>query len=107
MHPVKFKVRIGKGTKQGMAGPRDLETELAREGFQHSFSWTDSPGAIYPPHDHEYSHRVIVVSGRIEFTVDGVSYLLGPSDEIDLPRGTVHSARTIGDAPVTYIIAQK
>lgn len=55
--------------------------------------WNDSPGAHHPVHDHPYDHRVVVLSGEMEFTVDGETYRVQPGDALDLPARVEHRAR--------------
>lgn len=69
-------------------------------------TWTDSPGTYHAPHDHPYSHRVLVRSGRIEFTVNERTYELTSGDALDLPAGVEHEARSTPDKPTEYWLLQ-
>lgn len=64
--------------------------------------WTDPPETKHPPHDHPYGHRVLCVSGWIEFTVRDSTYRLGPGDALDLPEQVSHAARSAPDCPTEY-----
>ncbi|MFB6344407.1 MAG: cupin domain-containing protein [bacterium] len=69
-------------------------------------SWTDPPNTNHPPHDHPYGHRVLCVSGWIEFTVAEKSYRLSTGDVLDLPERVKHSAVTSPEEPTTYFLLQ-
>ncbi len=64
--------------------------------------WQDPPGAYHSPHDHPYSHRVLLESGGMVFTVDGETYEMEPGDGLDLPRNVTHEARAGSDRPARY-----
>lgn len=64
--------------------------------------WTDSPATEHPPHEHPYAHRVLAVSGWIEFTVNDSDYQLTPGDTLDLPENVTHSAVTAPDSATEY-----
>lgn len=55
--------------------------------------WEDPPGAYHSPHDHSYSHRVLLEVGRMDFTVESTTYRLESGDTLDLPRRVTHEAR--------------
>jgi quercetin dioxygenase-like cupin family protein len=58
------------------------------------------PGWRLPPHAHANEAETIhIVAGRFAITVDGDERELGPGEAVHVPRGVVHSARAVGDAP--------
>jgi len=65
-----------------------------------------APGSIFPAHDHASSQITVVLSGRIEFEVEGNSIALGPGESVFIPGGASHSARVPdhGDAVVSINI---
>lgn len=69
-------------------------------------TWTDSPGTKHAPHDHPYSHRVLGVTGWIEFTVRDETYRLSCGDTLDLPERVEHSAVTSPEEPTEYWLLQ-
>jgi quercetin dioxygenase-like cupin family protein len=83
-----------------------LRVTLRAEGYS-VYSWTDGAGATYPPHTHDDDQSHWVLEGSLALTVGGEEYVLGAGDRDWLPAGTRHSARVVGDAPVTYLIASK
>lgn len=68
--------------------------------------WTDAPNTTHPPHDHPYAHRVLAVSGWIEFSVGRDTYRLTPGDALDLPRRVQHGAVTSPEGPTEYWLLQ-
>jgi quercetin dioxygenase-like cupin family protein len=56
---------------------------------------TLEPGSVVPDHSHPHEQMGIMVSGRLEFTVDGVTKVLGPGDQWRIPGGVVHSVRAV------------
>ena len=50
-------------------------------------------GAGPPPHRHLWDESFFVLSGSVEFSIDGKAGLCGPGTLVHLPAGTVHSYR--------------
>lgn len=48
--------------------------------------------AVVPTHSHPHEQAGTVVSGKIEFTVDGDARVLGPGDSYIIPGDVPHSA---------------
>jgi quercetin dioxygenase-like cupin family protein len=89
--------------------PPDEATLVARlegEGYA-VYVWTDRAGTTYPPHTHDDDQSHWVLSGAIALTVHGEEYVLHAGDRDWLPARTVHSARVVGDAAVTYLAGSK
>ncbi|MBX6313037.1 MAG: cupin domain-containing protein [Isosphaeraceae bacterium] len=51
---------------------------------------TFEPGAVVPEHAHPHEQMGIMISGRAEFTVGGVTRILGPGDIWRIPGGVPH-----------------
>jgi len=51
---------------------------------------TFAPNAVVPDHSHPHEQMGIMISGRAEFTVGGITRTLGPGDIWRIPGGTVH-----------------
>jgi quercetin dioxygenase-like cupin family protein len=47
-------------------------------------------------HSHPHEQMGILLEGQLEFTVGGVTRLLGPGDMWRIPGGVLHSVRTLG-----------
>ncbi len=59
-----------------------------------------APGAVFPMHAHLEEQCTIVISGRIEFTVDGVQTELGAGGILVIPANVPHGARVLGNETV-------
>lgn len=62
--------------------------------------WSNSPGAVYARHEHEYDKVLYCIQGSIVFHTSEGDVRLAPGDRLDLPAGTPHSA-TVGADGVT------
>ena len=80
--------------------------QLESEGFQ-CFRWSDQAGAHYPPHRHSCEESLWVLSGVIEFLIDGEVVRMEAGDRLHLPRQTLHSASVPGPTGVDYLIGQR
>ncbi len=58
------------------------------------------PGSVFPMHQHPQEQITAVLSGEIEFNVDGAIATLGAGDVAIIPGDTPHGARVIGDVVV-------
>lgn len=76
-------------TRQSIDG--DLQT-LVRYVYQ--------PGSVFPVHHHPQEQITTVLTGCIEFSVDGVLAVLNAGDVAVIPADMPHGARVIGDAVV-------
>ena len=63
---------------------------------------TFEPDSAVPDHAHHHEQMGMMVSGRLEFTVGGVTRTLGPGDIWRIPGGVVHSVRAI-DGPAVAL----
>jgi mannose-6-phosphate isomerase-like protein (cupin superfamily) len=79
----------------------DLERLFRDEGLSPSW-WSNGPGDTYAPHSHPYHKVLYCASGSITFRLEaaGEELEMNPGDRLDIPPGTVHSAR-VGDRGVS------
>src|SRR5260370_41393630 len=56
------------------------------------------PDSVVTEHSHPHEQMGILLEGRLEFTVGGVTRLLGPGDIWRIPGGVLHSVRAL-DGP--------
>jgi quercetin dioxygenase-like cupin family protein len=61
---------------------------------------TFEPDSVVPDHSHPHEQMGYLVSGRLDFTVGGVTRTLGPGDVWRIPGGVVHRVRAIGGPAV-------
>jgi quercetin dioxygenase-like cupin family protein len=65
-------------------------------GNEMMFSVVDlEPGSVVEPHAHPHEQMGILLEGRLEFTIGGVTRVLGPGDLWRIPGGVIHSVRTL------------
>lgn len=58
------------------------------------------PGSVFPVHNHPQEQITTVISGVIEFTVDGVTLQLSAGGVAVIPADVPHGARVVGDVAV-------
>jgi len=58
------------------------------------------PGSAVPDHFHPHEQMGMMISGRLEFTVDDTTRVLGPGDIWRIPGGVVHSVRALEEPAV-------
>jgi quercetin dioxygenase-like cupin family protein len=63
---------------------------------------TFEPDSVVPDHAHPHEQMGMMISGRLEFTVGGVTRLLGPGDMWRIPGGVVHRVRAL-DGPAVAL----
>lgn len=85
---------------------RALEQQLHREGFQHTYVWSDGPGAYYPDHTHASETAHVILDGEMTLSMEGRSVSCRIGDRVDVPAGAVHSAR-MGPEGCRYLIGEK
>jgi quercetin dioxygenase-like cupin family protein len=56
---------------------------------------TFEPDSVVPDHAHPHEQMGMMISGRLEFTVGGVTRGLGPGDMWRIPGGVVHRVRAL------------
>lgn len=61
---------------------------------------TFEPGSLVPDHSHLHEQMGMMISGRLEFTVGGVTKILGPGDRWRIPGGVVHRVRALEEPAV-------
>jgi quercetin dioxygenase-like cupin family protein len=63
---------------------------------------TFEPDSVVPDHAHPHEQMGLLVSGRLEFTVGGVTRVLGPGDSWRIPGGILHRVRAL-DGPAVAL----
>ena len=58
------------------------------------------PDAVVPDHAHPHEQMGIMISGRLEFTIGGITRVLGPGDIWRIPGGVVHRVQALGERAV-------
>jgi quercetin dioxygenase-like cupin family protein len=60
------------------------------------------PGSVVAEHTHPHEQMGLLIEGRLEFTVGGVTRVLGPGDLWRIPGGVPHSVRAL-DGPAVAL----
>lgn len=60
------------------------------------------PDSVVADHSHHHEQMGIMLEGRLEFTVGGVTRVLGPGDIWRIPGGVVHNVRAL-DGPAVAL----
>jgi len=84
----------------------ELESQLQKEGFQHTYTWEDGPEVFYPDHTHNKPTAHVILSGEMTLVMNGDSKTYYPGDRCDVPPGVVHSA-LMGPKGCRYLIGEK
>lgn len=63
---------------------------------------TFEPQSVVQDHSHPHEQMGMMVSGRLEFTVGGISRVLGPGEIWRIPGGVVHRVRAL-DGPAVAL----
>jgi quercetin dioxygenase-like cupin family protein len=63
---------------------------------------TFEPGSVVTDHSHPHEQMGFMISGRAEFTVGGLTRVLGPGDIWKIPGGVSHRVRAL-DGPAVAL----
>ena len=58
------------------------------------------PGSVVPEHSHPHEQMGMMISGRAEFTIGGITRVLGPGDIWRIPGNVPHKVVTLGEPAV-------
>jgi quercetin dioxygenase-like cupin family protein len=83
-----------------------LEKQLQREGFRHTYVWQDGPHESYPDHTHPVETAHIILEGEMTLSMGGSSETYRAGERCDVPAGAVHAAR-MGPSGCRYLIGEK
>ncbi len=61
------------------------------------------PGVSIAPHDHTFEEAYFLLSGEVQGTLDGQTYLAKPGDVLWTSVGCVHTFVNVGNAPVRWL----
>jgi quercetin dioxygenase-like cupin family protein len=59
--------------------------------------WNIKAGSEAPVHSHIHEQTVDVISGQLEFTLNGETRILGPGQGAIVPSNVLHGAKAITD----------
>ncbi len=55
------------------------------------------PGSIVHDHSHPHEQMGMLIEGRLEFTIGGITRRLGPGDMWCIPGGVVHRVKALDE----------
>ncbi len=91
-------VSSGGGSKHSIFPGVDILTN-AGKGIMLSLV-TFEPNSVVPDHSHYHEQMGMMISGRLEFTVGGITKILGPGDIWRIPGGVVHKVIALDEPAV-------
>jgi len=89
-----------------MVGENNAIETLKQAGFDHVYVWHAGPFEEDREHSHPFDVHLLVLEGEIKIEVGAKSTLLKPTDQLDIPRDTLHSG-VAGPEGCKYIVAEK
>jgi mannose-6-phosphate isomerase-like protein (cupin superfamily) len=66
-------------------------------------AFTDPPGREWVGFVHAANELLTVVEGRLRVDVGGASFVVGPGDEVLIPKGAVHSVVNMHAAATRWL----
>ena len=98
--PVPYFVAAGEGSHHDLFPGVSIETTAGTSMMISVVTF--EPGSAVPDHSHPHEQMGMMVSGRLEFTVGGITRVLGPGEIWRIPGGVVHKVRAI-DGPAVAL----
>ena len=80
--------------------------QLEKQGYKKITVWNEVTLAGSVDHSHPFDTHLVVIDGEIEMTVNDQSKVLKASEEVNIPRHTLHHGK-IGPKGCRYITAEK
>jgi quercetin dioxygenase-like cupin family protein len=93
-------IRAGSGSRHLIFPGVEIKTTAGRQLMLSIV--TLEPNSVVPDHAHPHEQMGILLSGQLEFTIDGITRLLGPGDIWRIPGGVLHRVRALNE-PATAL----
>lgn len=93
-------IPAGQGSRHTIFPGVDICTTAGREMMISVV--TLEPNSLVADHAHPHEQMGIMISGRAEFTVGGVTKVIGPGDIWRIPGGVTHRVRAL-DGPALAV----
>ena len=84
------------------ANTQQISADWKARGFSCDL-WLDPPGQCWEDFVHGTDELVIVVEGKLELEIDGITSHPSPGEEVFIPAGAVHSVRNIGNTTARWL----
>jgi len=81
-------IPAGQGSRHALFPGVEIVTTAGQEMMLSVVTF--EPGAVVPMHAHPHEQMGIMISGRAEFTVGGITKIIGPGDIWRIPGGVPH-----------------
>lgn len=79
--------------------------ELKKQGYDKVIVWNEVTAAGSIDHSHSFDTYILVLDGKIEISINGQTKLLKTSDEIYIPKNTIHHSKASSEG-CRYITAE-
>lgn len=89
---IKSKYNAG---KDGKIDQKVVENEWKKYGFSCDYYLEDKPGKEWATFIHQQDEIGCIISGKLEFNIDGKITIVETGDEMLVPKGTKHSCKNI------------
>jgi quercetin dioxygenase-like cupin family protein len=96
--PAGYFLPAGSGSRHEIFPGVEIRTTAGR-GIMLSVVHFEA-GSVVADHSHPHEQMGILLEGRLEFTVGGVTQVLGPGEIWRIPGGISHSVRALGGPAV-------
>lgn len=94
--------QVIRGHFRSPVDPAAVAADWRRRGFSCD-PFVDPPGRAWLDFVHDRNELVTVVEGRLEVSIGARTVVVGPGDEVFIPRGARHSVRNVHDAATRWL----
>jgi quercetin dioxygenase-like cupin family protein len=86
--------------------PEGVAERWRARGFSCAL-WVDRPGQVWADFVHDADELVMVVSGEVEFEIDGEVHRPDPGEELLIPARARHTVRNVGATESRWLYGYK
>jgi quercetin dioxygenase-like cupin family protein len=79
-----------------------LEADWRKRSFSCNL-WIDPPGQVWEDYVHDVDELVMVVTGEVEFEIDGQVHHPAPGEELLIPAQSRHTVRNLGKSESRWL----
>ena len=90
----------------GALSEQAIRRRLEAEGYAVT-RYVYPPATVFPDHTHPVDKKDSVLRGRFKISAEGREIIMQAGDMVEIPAGTVHAARVLGDEPVVSFDATR